>query len=207
MKCSLAWCCYKTGFTLAELLVSLAVLGLIATFAIPMILGTSSETTRKAKLKETVYLLNTITQDILLNNEWAGITDFTINQTTDPIVVLLDKKINATKICSLTDTAKPCDMTWHDGWVSDLLARYVLPNGVQVWLSNADNNASQIAWHIDVDGNVPPNTDSTATADQMPLICNVSAAIINNASGKPIKPGTCFVYSNTQEPNYLGLYK
>jgi prepilin-type N-terminal cleavage/methylation domain-containing protein len=50
----------KLGFTLSELLVSLAVLGLIAGLTVPSIVFSVEKSRKKALLKETVQLLNDI---------------------------------------------------------------------------------------------------------------------------------------------------
>lgn len=56
------------GFTLAELLVSLAVLGLLATFAVPKVLQTVSEQQQKAVLREVVATLSAVTFKAIQNN-------------------------------------------------------------------------------------------------------------------------------------------
>jgi len=43
---------YRVGFTLAELLIALAILGIIATFTIPKILSAQAEQKKRAILKE-----------------------------------------------------------------------------------------------------------------------------------------------------------
>ena len=43
---------YKKGFTLAELLISLGILGLIATFTIPKIVGAAGDSKYNAAAKE-----------------------------------------------------------------------------------------------------------------------------------------------------------
>lgn len=57
---------YHTGFTLAELLIALALLGIIAAFTIPKVLQASSDQETNAKLRETVATLE---------NAWYGIRD------------------------------------------------------------------------------------------------------------------------------------
>ncbi len=64
------------GFTLAELLISLAILGVIATFTIPKILSTQQNSSNIAKMKETAATLSAAFQQAKL----AG----TITSTTKP---------------------------------------------------------------------------------------------------------------------------
>lgn len=67
----------RFGFTLAELLVSLLILGEIATFTIPKILSSQQEQRKKAVFKETISTLS-----VFLNN---GIFSNTLNNSTSEL--------------------------------------------------------------------------------------------------------------------------
>jgi prepilin-type N-terminal cleavage/methylation domain-containing protein len=62
----------KKGFTLAELLISLAILGVIATFTIPKILSTQGDSRFKAVAKENVATVAAAYQAYSLSNEITG---------------------------------------------------------------------------------------------------------------------------------------
>ena len=50
----------KSGFTLSELLIALAILGLIATFTIPKVLNSTDTASKQAVFKETLGMLSEI---------------------------------------------------------------------------------------------------------------------------------------------------
>lgn len=58
----------STGFTLAELLISLAILGVIATFSIPKILSAQANSANSAKAKETQAMIAAAYDLYKLNN-------------------------------------------------------------------------------------------------------------------------------------------
>ena len=59
---------YKTGFTLAELLIALVILGVIATFTIPKVLSSQSQARETAIIKESAAMLSGAYDAYRLNN-------------------------------------------------------------------------------------------------------------------------------------------
>lgn len=90
---------YLLGFTLAELLIAVAILGEIATFTIPKILSAQQNGQRIATFRETIGTLNAlvyqgyITGDVTSNSQFPS--------------YLMDK-MNTTKICSTNATTEGC---------------------------------------------------------------------------------------------------
>ncbi len=60
------------GFTLAELLISLAILGVIATFTIPKVLNASQDSQKNAMAKEVIAMIVNSQQAYALNNSLVG---------------------------------------------------------------------------------------------------------------------------------------
>lgn len=84
----------KDGFTLSELLIALAILGIIAIFTIPKILMTTQDSRKQAILKETLATIMQIQQDGMR----AGQLTPSNND------VYFKSKLNAIKICTQATT-------------------------------------------------------------------------------------------------------
>lgn len=65
-----------SGFTLAELLISLAILGVIATFTIPKVLNSQQNAEFKAKGKEAASIISGVFQAYKLENQVTSNTQF-----------------------------------------------------------------------------------------------------------------------------------
>lgn len=64
----------NVGFTLAELLIALAILGVIATFTIPKIISAQQNGASNAKAKETTAMVSGAFQQYLMNNTLSAST-------------------------------------------------------------------------------------------------------------------------------------
>ena len=69
MICSKQATSHKLGFTLSELLVSFAVLGLIAGLTVPSIVTSVDRSKNKALFKETFQLISEITYNGVINGD------------------------------------------------------------------------------------------------------------------------------------------
>lgn len=93
--------CYKRreqAFTLSELLIALAILGLIATFTIPKVLQNVESNQKKAVFKETFAALSEIVYEGCI----SGAMDAT---NAGPYIL---NKLNASKICMNNATTEGC---------------------------------------------------------------------------------------------------
>lgn len=68
--------CVAKGFTLSELLVSLAILGVIATFTIPKVLQAQQNSAYKSKAKEAVEMVSSAYQIYRSKNTVGSLTSF-----------------------------------------------------------------------------------------------------------------------------------
>ena len=81
-------------------------LGLIAGLTVPSIVVSVDKSNNKAKIKEAFQTLTAITQEGVLNGDFASITDWNLTTSTNPkgIVGYITSKLNYSKQCLTTDT-------------------------------------------------------------------------------------------------------
>src|ERR1051325_8786269 len=86
------------AFTLAELLIALAILGVIATFTIPKVLQAMQDNQRKAVFKEVIASLSGI--------NYEGWTTKQLTPSTAQNFIL--SRVNAVKICNTNAQTEGC---------------------------------------------------------------------------------------------------
>ncbi|WP_373531254.1 type II secretion system protein [Vampirovibrio sp.] len=131
------------GFTLAELLIALAILGVIATFTVPKILNAQQDSRKKAVFKETLAALSNLTYE-------AAREGSVTNATTEWSYVL--NNLNYAKICDTNLNDQGC---WAPPLANNIYG-FVLHNGAAIISFNAapfPNESLQIDWN----GLEPPN--------------------------------------------------
>jgi prepilin-type N-terminal cleavage/methylation domain-containing protein len=125
------------GFTLAEVLIALALLGIVAAFAIPKVLETTGKQEAKAKLQETVGIL----EGLYNEDRLSGLYDayfFQVAPNTNNISMYnaMQNRLNVLKKSATTvfaDTTHPCYFRGYEGSPSaSNYGQIVLPNGVLV---------------------------------------------------------------------------
>jgi prepilin-type N-terminal cleavage/methylation domain-containing protein len=137
-----------TAFTLSELLVSLAILGLIASMVMPKVIYGIDQAQNKAKLKETIAIIEALASDAYLEGAYSTKRwDYFINRT------------KLIKICSSNGVTEGC--LGNGTTFEDEQSAFVLQNGVTVGGINSfrgDDEFNKLdGWVIDVNGVVGPN--------------------------------------------------
>ena len=175
----------QKGFTLSELLIALAILGLIATFTIPKILQSTQTQSRDAVLKETVATLS----DILYQGTLSGeLTSANINE-------YFLSRLNAVEVCDTNANAQDCWDLSEMGTGNSALPNtpgVVLPNGaVIVGFENSVNAEGERLLDIDSNGVAGPNINATGVNSERILVSmcieGASCAFVGNL-GNP-RPG------------------
>jgi prepilin-type N-terminal cleavage/methylation domain-containing protein len=192
----------RLGFTLSELLVSLAVLGLIAGLTVPSVVQSVEKSKRKAVLKETIQAMSEIIQGGYLNGDFSAITDWTLDSPTDPLVQYVTTRLGGiAKQCLQGNFAPPCNI--RHGPVAaannytNHSARWVFSNGTTLLLLNGFITSDQILFTINTNPQV-----NDGIGKQMAVVCNIAdaPAVLGNPariampSNIALKPAQCGPY-------------
>ncbi len=183
----------QKGFTLSELLVSLAVLGLIAGLTVPSVIQATERGKQRGLLKESIQAISEIVQEGYLNADFAAITDWTIDSTTDPIVQYFTNNLGGiTRQCATGNVTAPCNMRQGTAATSDATvahaARWVMSNGTTLFMSGGNVGASSLTFVI----NTKPQANS-GIGNQMAIICNIADTVrtAQYTGATPLKPAQC----------------
>lgn len=141
----------NSGFTLAELLIALAILGVIATFTIPKVLTSQNDSKRTAVMKEAVATLNNVLQQGLLE---GGVTDSNLG-------TYYLNHLNAIKICDTNAKTQGC---WSNVATTfagqEATPGVVLANGAFICgFDDASSGTGADTIAIDWNGADGPNTE------------------------------------------------
>jgi prepilin-type N-terminal cleavage/methylation domain-containing protein len=196
---------FKAGFTLSELLVSLAVLGLIAGLTVPSIVNAVDVSKQKAVLKEDIQAISQIIQEGYMDGTFAGITDWSILNTTDPLVQYFTNKLGGvTQQCPRGTVAPPCNIRTDTEATSHVYVnhsgRWVLSNGTTLTMVGGGVvNATYILFII----NSKPQLND-GIGKQMAVVCNISdsPALLGSSLIKPAQCGPWWVPSYSSNTYY-----
>lgn len=145
------------GFTLAELLIALAILGVIATFTIPKILQAQSDSRKSAIVKETAATIASLYQEYKTNNTVTGTTSM------GTIMLAIEPKMNYIKRISPAIWSNAFDDPLGDPWTdggecSNTVRCYILPSGALLTVGGSGiafggtSSTNAVRFLIDVDG-------------------------------------------------------
>jgi prepilin-type N-terminal cleavage/methylation domain-containing protein len=182
----------QTAFTLAEVLIALALLGVVAAFSVPKILTSQGQIKNRALLKETIAVLQNVTQQYCLTPQPNAVF---ITYFTDRLNTLKNCPVNSyTGGCYSIDLGTPSESS-NPG--------FILPNGVMVvgftTATIGSNKAQGLA--IDLNGVSGPNT---AGEDMISMVVNLAEPNPANAWGV----GKCRVaLSPAAPPEQQALYQ
>lgn len=155
----------RFGFTLAEILITLGIIGIIASMTIPLLKKAATEMEYKAGILELVSLLNqAIMQNLAFDNtDFSGLTNGTGN---DSIYSMFNARI---KVIDKSDQP-----VGDLGYAFSATGNYTLyfKNGMAISFPQDAHNCTSgnyLTNHctmvVDVNGKVKPNNLSTATSD------------------------------------------
>jgi type II secretory pathway pseudopilin PulG len=187
-------------------LVSLGVLGLIAGLTIPSIVVSVDRSKNRSLIREAFQTLSAITQEGVLNGDFANITDWDLVNSTDPkgIVGYITSKLNIAKQCLTTDIASEgCKQGWDTqpptSGYNQHNARWILPNGVKLQAHYLTGyfNATYMIWTVTTKPYATNMQLHTNNPDSFLIVCNVGEQVYDTGHGVTIKSGMCDGWEDT----------
>jgi prepilin-type N-terminal cleavage/methylation domain-containing protein len=142
----------RFGFTLSELLIALAILGVIASLAIPSVIKNIDEAQNEAKFKEAIALLEQIGNEAYMEGVYGRVRWH----------YFIDRA-NVIKACSNNGLTEGCTANIAANSGDEAKQRaFVLANGVVVGGIDSATGYNQFfegeSWFIDINGTEGPNT-------------------------------------------------
>jgi prepilin-type N-terminal cleavage/methylation domain-containing protein len=161
---------FSRGFSLAELMVTLAVVGVVSTLTVPAVMSNVQEGQRRAVFKETITMLGQLAYQGVASGEFTEAN----------AISYMQSKLNAAKVCPTNGSTEGCTTVTYPEHNQHQRPSVLLANGAYVALNTANSNFSaynDLAVFIDSDGAKGPNSrgvdslwiylhtiDTTATA-------------------------------------------
>lgn len=157
------------GFTLSELLIALAILGLIATFTIPKVLQSVGSSSNKTVVKEAASMINGAYDSVLADQN--GVLDATNDKITK-----LAAKFNYVEAVTTGTLTAPTGTTFSTAPNCASITCYRLHNGAVIAFSSADDfdgslTDGAMVFHVDPDG--------TGTAELVSLVLGSNGRMIS----------------------------
>lgn len=140
--------CKQAGFTLAELLITLGILGVVATFTIPKVLSSQANSRRIAVFKETISAFS--------DAYYMGWMQGQVSESN--VATYLRSHINAIKVCS-NASAEQC---WtHTAAIAGYInsTGFIMANGATVAGMDDAGSVGYDAFLIDWNGAQGANTE------------------------------------------------
>lgn len=181
------------GFTLAELLIALGILGVIATFTIPKLLQSQQNSEKKSVFKETIAALS----DITYTGNISG------DLTRDNINTFIFQKMNAVKICPADASSQGCWPNTHPAFnVGETTeGGATLHNGAVIAGIKATAVTDYESFIMDWNGPDSPNTEGD---DQILLLlcwerggCNGGTVKNGTVMADPASAASVTLYEST----------
>lgn len=169
------------GFTLAELLIALLILGVISAFTIPKILANQQNQEKKAVMRETIAALS----EVIYTGKMKG--EIT---TSNAFQYVLDH-VNALKLCPTNSLTEGCAVA---AMYQETTPGFTLPNGAWVSVNSAvETDVKRM--HIDWNGSDGPNAWGP-TGDTIHVLGGITNTTYANGRG-PVRPGTVVAWDDS----------
>ena len=198
------------GFSLAELMVTLAVVGVVSTLTVPAVMSNVQEAQRRTVFKETITMLGQLAYQGVASGEFTEAN----------AIAYMMGKLNAAKVCPTNGLTEGCTTATYTEWNQHARPSVLLANGAYVAFNTGTSNWSaynDLAVFIDADGSKGPNTRAVDSLWVFLHTIDTTASPVNYCQGKVggVDAVTCSVAdftnaANTWNPEYqlyLSLWK
>ena len=155
----------RFGFTLAEVLITLGIIGVVAAMTIPTLLKNTGSQEYKTGFKKMISVLNQVVSlNVAIDNTDFSTMAGTTTTDTNSLYYLLTSKMNVTR--TAVDTASIGAVTGnYTIFLTDGMAISFDPDGTGAAKSVSCTAAAPCNVIVDVNGTKKPNTMSTGTND------------------------------------------
>jgi type II secretory pathway pseudopilin PulG len=168
------------AFTLAELLIGLAVIAAISALTVPQVYTATQEGKVKASAKEALTAIQELSTAASHNDDWQEGT------TTGSYIT---QKLNLAKACPNGTISEGCyDSTDPSGWEA-LYAGGVFHSGVYVHWGKTIDSSGLLFFYFDWTNGSKQFKGSLG--DQMTLVCNFSGESQTRVWSGSLQPGEC----------------
>ena len=148
---------FNFGFTLSELLVSLAVLGLIAGLTVPSVVANVQNSRRMTSGKSITQALASFLNGAYLNGELTdklGATGWrTVNSKNDPLVQFIATGMNATKVCDANEATFGCITKPDSNHPLSSFPKLIFQDGSVLTIVAINNLTNTVTVSFDIDYN------------------------------------------------------
>jgi hypothetical protein len=168
----------------------------------------------RAIAKEGIQAVSQIIQAGYMNGDFAGITDWTVDSPTDPIVVYFTERLGAiTKQCLKDEVTASCNIR-HGDWaatdpINNHAARWVFSNGSNLGFNTGSVAGQTLAMQITYKPDL-----INGGGQQIAIVCNISdttqtsngAGFLGFNTSYTFKPAQCGPWwSVNQSPLYYPI--
>ena len=172
----------KSGFTLAEVLITLGIIGIIAAMTIPTLISNSQKAQYVAALKRTYSMLSQV-QGLLASDNGDFVSAMSNINSSEGFASIFAKKMNVAKICNTASGIIGCLANKYMYLNGDILtfanyhSSFVTVDGIAYWFERYSSECSSSK----SSGITPPILDKQ--------ICGIIYVDINGPNRGPSKLG------------------
>lgn len=163
----------QQGFTLAEVLITLGIIGIVASMTIPTLISNASKQQTAEKLKR-IYSVLMQAKQTAVNTTGASVDQWFTSDVADGTAAGADKFVNTyiipylnvAKTCGLSITGECLERVYYltqsrgydDSWFNNNTSKFFLNDGTLIGVEAYDTGNNRFDVIVDINGQAQPNT-------------------------------------------------